>query len=227
MNQENIGEFIRELRIEKGLTQTELAKLIGVTDKSVSKWENGRCMMDLSLLVPISEIFDISIEELLLGKRLNTNEEKRKGKEAIVVNLKRFKKIANILAGIILCCLLGLGIYGCIYYYGITHYKVLPKESIIDIYKKKNKLYVHVDRCVDGDKHYLIDGENVYINLRASRWECYDEIYTNNGNVYFEIDLSNNKTDNLYVYYVENYENLSYKYLLYEEKDGKVQNINK
>lgn len=69
MNQEKIGKFISDLRKEKGYTQLELAKELGVTDKAVSKWERGLCFPDMSLLIPISEILDVTINELLLGEK--------------------------------------------------------------------------------------------------------------------------------------------------------------
>ena len=50
MNQIKIGKFIAKCRKEKELTQQELADKLGVTDKAISKWENGRCLMDISLL---------------------------------------------------------------------------------------------------------------------------------------------------------------------------------
>ena len=69
MNQEKIGKFISSLRKEKGYTQLELAKKLGVTDKAVSKWERGLCFPDMSLLIPLSEILDVTMNELLLGER--------------------------------------------------------------------------------------------------------------------------------------------------------------
>lgn len=65
----NFGEFLYELRKEKGMTQAELAQLLGVTNKAVSKWETGEAMPETALLVPISRIFDVSVDELLDGKR--------------------------------------------------------------------------------------------------------------------------------------------------------------
>ena len=70
MNQEKIGRFIAELRKEKKMTQIDLANKLGITDRAISKWENGRGMPDLSLLTPLCEILDISINELLSGAKL-------------------------------------------------------------------------------------------------------------------------------------------------------------
>lgn len=63
------GEFLYELRKEKGMTQTELARALGVTNKAVSKWETGEAMPETSLLLPIARIFGVSVDELLAGKR--------------------------------------------------------------------------------------------------------------------------------------------------------------
>lgn len=63
------GDFLYNLRKEKGMTQNELASILGVTNKAVSKWETGESMPETSQLVPLSEIFGVSVDELLKGKR--------------------------------------------------------------------------------------------------------------------------------------------------------------
>ena len=68
MDTKRIGKFISENRKRKGLTQEQLGELLGVTNKTISRWENGNYMPDLSLLVPLSETLDISLNELLNGK---------------------------------------------------------------------------------------------------------------------------------------------------------------
>lgn len=70
MNQVKIGKLIAECRKAKKLTQVELANLLGVTDKSVSKWENGICLPDVSLYMKICEILDITLNEFFSGERL-------------------------------------------------------------------------------------------------------------------------------------------------------------
>ena len=69
MDQTKIGLFIKELRKEKGLTQEELAESLGVSNRSISRWENGVNMPDLSLVIEMAKLFDISIGELLDGER--------------------------------------------------------------------------------------------------------------------------------------------------------------
>ncbi len=65
IDKEKFGEFICKLRKEKGLTQKELAEKLFVSDKAVSKWERGQSLPDITMLNPLSEIFNISVAELL------------------------------------------------------------------------------------------------------------------------------------------------------------------
>ena len=74
MNQEKIGKFILELRKENNLTQQELADKIGVTDRAISKWENGRGMPDLSVITILAEELNVEVSELLNGKRMTKEE---------------------------------------------------------------------------------------------------------------------------------------------------------
>ena len=74
MDQKKIGEFIALKRKEKDLTQQMLADKLNVTYKSVSNWENGRCMMDISLIIPLCKILDISANDLLAGEELNASD---------------------------------------------------------------------------------------------------------------------------------------------------------
>ena len=68
MDQKKVGKFILTKRKERGLTQSELADKLGVTDRSVSNWENGKCMPDVSLFKPLCLILDISVNDLLNGE---------------------------------------------------------------------------------------------------------------------------------------------------------------
>ena len=68
MDQIKIGKFIAKIRKEKKLTQKQLADKLGITDRAISKWENGKSLPDLSLLKPVCNILDISINELLSGE---------------------------------------------------------------------------------------------------------------------------------------------------------------
>ena len=84
MDQEKIGKFIAELRKEKNMTQNELAESLGITDRAISKWENGRGMPDLSLLTPLCEKLGVSINELLSGERLDKKDYQEKLEENFI-----------------------------------------------------------------------------------------------------------------------------------------------
>ena len=69
MDQKKIGSFLKELRKEKNITQEQLAEKLGVSGRTVSRWETGNNMPDISLLVEIAEMYDVSIPEIINGER--------------------------------------------------------------------------------------------------------------------------------------------------------------
>ena len=74
MNQKQIGRYIAEKRRIKNLTQAQLAEQLGISDKTVSKWECGRSMPDYALIQPLCESLDISVSELIEGKEASLHE---------------------------------------------------------------------------------------------------------------------------------------------------------
>ena len=94
MDQEKIGSFLAENRKAKGFTQIEFAEKLGVSNKSVSRWETGKNMPDVSLFLPICDALDISVNEFLIGERITTQENKRADEilvETIKVSNKKLK----------------------------------------------------------------------------------------------------------------------------------------
>lgn len=73
MNPKKIGAFLKQLRNEKGITQEQLAEILGVSGRTVSRWETGTNLPDLSILVQISEYYDVEIKEILNGERKSEN----------------------------------------------------------------------------------------------------------------------------------------------------------
>lgn len=84
MNQEKIGKFIAECRKNKNMTQQELAGKLGVSDRTVGNWENGRNMPDLSLFKPLCDELNISLNDLLSGEKVTENEYQEKLEENII-----------------------------------------------------------------------------------------------------------------------------------------------
>ncbi len=93
MNQIDIGTFIRECRKEKELTQEELAELLGVTQKSVSRWENGRTMPDMSLYEPLCRALGIQISELLYARKISSEERPEIGEKTALNMLTTKSKL--------------------------------------------------------------------------------------------------------------------------------------
>ncbi len=73
MDVKKIGAFLRQLRKEKGITQEQLAEILNVSGRTISRWETGANMPDLSILIQIAEYYDIEIKELLNGERKSEN----------------------------------------------------------------------------------------------------------------------------------------------------------
>ena len=84
MNQEKIGKFIAECRRKKNMTQQELAEKLGVSDRTIGNWENGRNMPDLSLFKPLCDELDISLNDLMSGEVVNSKEYQEKLEENII-----------------------------------------------------------------------------------------------------------------------------------------------
>lgn len=70
MDADKIGCFIKELRTQKKMTQKELSEKINCTDKAISRWETGRGVPEVSMLLPLSEALGVSVNELLSGERM-------------------------------------------------------------------------------------------------------------------------------------------------------------
>ena len=91
MNQVKIGKFIAECRKKQGLTQTELADKLGITDKAVSKWETGRAMPDASLMLALCGILKITVNDLLSGEE-NKMENNQKSEELLLEMAKELER---------------------------------------------------------------------------------------------------------------------------------------
>ena len=95
MDQKKIGAFIAQCRKEKNLSQMQLAELLGITNQAISKWKTGRGMPDISLLQPLCDVLEISINELFSGEHIAVEEYRRKAEENIS-NLYKEKQLANL-----------------------------------------------------------------------------------------------------------------------------------
>lgn len=124
MNQEKIGKFIAECRKAKDLTQSELAEKLGVTNRSISNWENGKNMPDLSLFKPLCKELDITLNDLMSGERVQEKEYQEKLEENIINTIDYTNKKLEIKNSFLGLTLISLGIL-----IAITAVAVFPSES--------------------------------------------------------------------------------------------------
>lgn len=96
MNLEKIGKFIASSRKKQNLTQEQLAEQLGITKNAVSKWERGLCLMDMSLLEPLSKILKVAVNEILAGEKIERNNLLQKADENII-NIAK-KEVENLKA---------------------------------------------------------------------------------------------------------------------------------
>lgn len=123
MDQIKIGKFIATLRKEKELTQEQLGEKLGITNKTISRWENGNYMPDIEMLSLLSKEFDVSINELISGEQLLLDDFKKAADNNLVTALNNstftlkekitfFKKkwLREHIATIVLCIVVWIGI---------------------------------------------------------------------------------------------------------------------
>lgn len=72
MNNLQTGQFIKQLRKEQGMTQRKLAEKLNISEKTVSKWETGNGLPDTGIMLPLSKVLGITVNELLAGQRLDS-----------------------------------------------------------------------------------------------------------------------------------------------------------
>lgn len=88
MDQETIGKFISSCRKDRGLTQMQLAEKLNISNRAVSKWETGKSIPDVSIMLELCEILGITVNELLSGERITTMEDYRKKAEQNMIDLQ-------------------------------------------------------------------------------------------------------------------------------------------
>ncbi len=84
MDQIKIGKFIQERRKEKKLTQSELAEKLNITDRAISKWENGNCLPDVGTMQELCEILSISVNDLFSGEKVDMKNNEKKLEENLL-----------------------------------------------------------------------------------------------------------------------------------------------
>lgn len=141
MNQIKIGRFISNRRKALNFTQNELAKKLGISNRAVSKWETGKSMPDVSIMIELCEILNITVNELLCGKELTVTEEELESKRNVISMIMyknkylSFKIKVKYLLATILIITIGVCVYGyydwCKYHPDIS-IKIMDSSAGID-----------------------------------------------------------------------------------------------
>ena len=92
MNQIKIGEFISSQRRKNNLTQAALAEKLGITDRAVSKWERGKGLPEVSLMLDLCEIFGITVDELLCGEIISMENNNQKNEQLLLDMAKELEQ---------------------------------------------------------------------------------------------------------------------------------------
>ena len=92
MDQIKIGKFISECRKKENLTQAQLAEKLNITDRAVSKWENGKAMPDSSIMLDLCSFLNISVNELLRGEEINMENNNKQNEELLLSLAKELER---------------------------------------------------------------------------------------------------------------------------------------
>lgn len=186
MDQEKIGKFILKCRKELNMTQQDLANKLGVTDKAVSKWENGRCLMDISMLKPLSEILNVSIVELINGEKMEKKDIYLKTDETIKSTLDySTNKIKNVIKSIVRVLLMIIILL--VFLFGFVIYKVIcandiyyvslvdDEEGLFDSLSFNDEIEIY-NKKIDDSEYLVLD------NLKIRNdFKDFEKVENNNG----------------------------------------------
>lgn len=189
MNQEKIGKYISKKRKEKKLTQEELAEKLGVSDRAVSNWENGKNMPDLALFKPLCKELEITINDLMSGEDVNDNKYIESLEENIVdmvfdLEKKKKKKIRRLIVMFVLILAIIISIPFINYYYefdaeydsrvmkceieGNDIEFIATGQSVLNMY--------HTCKKVKNESICFFHATVSIYNKQRSRWEYFESM---------------------------------------------------
>ena len=103
MDQIKIGKFIADTRKERNITQRQLADALHISDKTVSKWERGKGLPEVSLMLPLCEELGISVNDLLTGERVTEADYQKKAEENMMDLMKENEENKKRMALSVIC----------------------------------------------------------------------------------------------------------------------------
>lgn len=176
MEENNFSTFIKELRMEKGLSQDELAKALYVHRTTVNKWENDNVIPLNDKLLLIADYFDISVDELLNGKRSDISNVSSTRNNTIVELIKSKTRSQKLLIFSVLATLIVL--IGFLTYYFISNYKSIKLYRVYgendDIRTRDGLLFFSKDKVYFRPGNFYDDNDNM-INVDLIRLYYFDE----------------------------------------------------
>lgn len=189
MNQEKIGKYISEKRKEKKLTQEELAERLGVSDRAVSNWENGKNMPDLSLFKPLCKELGITINNLISGEDVDDNKyiESFENNIIDIVNVtnkskkKRTIKIISIFT-LIIIILFSILLFNNYYEFDVNYDSrvmtcEISNKNIEFLAKGQSILNTyHTCRKIRNESICFIHATVSVYNKRRSHWEYFESM---------------------------------------------------
>ena len=234
MDQEKIGKFIAKMRKEKKLTQKELAEKLKVSDRSVSNWENGKNMPDLSLFKPLCEELEISLNDLMSGEKVQEKEYQEKFAEnivSVVTKVKNKNKYITVLIGIYLAVISVILLF--LLSYTILNYNFrqsYDKENMLLINEENNE-YLDFYTTYDGEVNYIITKylENgievglIFINYKSNMINLLEK----DNNISLDLNKLYNhhiNLNNLLFYYKVYYTNINLS-KINNAKEDELENI--
>lgn len=178
MNTVDFGKFVTELRKEKGFTQKQLAEMLDVTDKAVSRWETGKNYPDIEMFERLATVFGVTVSELLEGKRIPDENLVRVSEVQVVEQIKINKRSKKRYLSIIAITLVTVLVLG---------YIVLKDNGFFD-----GVIYKHID-CYSGDVLTILNNVDGYISQRP---KADGDYIIRQGWIFLDEDKT---TDNLYL----------------------------
>lgn len=194
MDYQKVGSLIATLRKEKGLTQKELSDKLGITDRAVSKWERGLGCPDVSLLDDLSRILDVSILEILKGRRLdrdefannkNIIESMNYSKESVNNKIKKYSNIIAIILIIFISLTLLFFNLKSTYYLNKNYISELNDESSGELLNKvkQNINIIQNNQGIYSDEEYtkILDFANLLekkLDVEKDKYYASKETYT-------------------------------------------------
>ncbi len=147
MDKRRFGTFINVLRKEKGITQKELAEILHVTDKAVSRWETGKSYPDIEVMQQIAEYFNVSVNDLLQGERISEEKIKTVSDRNVISVFKRLKHDKQKHMAVVAILSAAVVILGCVLVTPVGNFIHGVKTTKLEIPSKDTEAILS---CVDG-----------------------------------------------------------------------------